>query len=104
MSSIYQGLATAIAGEEKIARVQELWERIKETERIEKAAKQATKKHRKEAEAAQKQAEAARREAEAADRRVEATHQAWTRWNAKRLQAEAKGEPFNDPPPELKQV
>ena len=26
--------------------------------------------------------------------------QEWTAWNARRLQAEAKGEPFNEPPPQ----
>ena len=29
----------------------------------------------------------------------EEAHQAWAAWNERRLQAEANGEPFNDPSP-----
>ena len=28
-------------------------------------------------------------------------HSAWTVWNEKRLKAEAKGQPFDEPPPTL---
>ena len=27
------------------------------------------------------------------------THRQWQEWNARRIEAEAKGEPFNEPPP-----
>ena len=30
---------------------------------------------------------------------MEEAHQAWEAWNERRLQAEANGEPFNEPPP-----
>ena len=31
-------------------------------------------------------------------------HQAWEAWNERRLQAEANGEPFNEPPPSQRQT
>ena len=30
---------------------------------------------------------------------IAAAHQQWQGWNARRMEAEAKGEPFNEPPP-----
>ena len=32
---------------------------------------------------------------------IAAAHQQWQSWNARRMEAEAKGEPFNEPPPTL---
>ncbi len=29
------------------------------------------------------------------------SHRAWTAWNARRMEAEARGEPFDEPPPSL---
>ena len=30
---------------------------------------------------------------------IAVTHRQWQGWNARRMEAEAKGEPFNEPPP-----
>ena len=37
--------------------------------------------------------------AEGVEQGIAVTHRQWQGWNARRMEAEAKGEPFNEPPP-----
>ena len=45
-----------------------------------------------------------RRVAEATEQVTEQIHRAWSEWNQRRLEAEASGEHFNEPPPDFGQT
>lgn len=109
MSSLYQGIANLIAGKERIARNQEIRDKL---QRLKKAEKEA-KKLREESETAKKQTELALEQLEAANERTESANkqaeaaekqaadlqEAWSNWHKEQQQAKAEGREFDTPPP-----